>query len=216
MKLTGTARPISTAMALLLLGGSLNFLLVITSVATQTKSSESHYAELVAQVKSGDQSVDFRQLREAYAELPKHPDTSKQKDAMQAALREKRFADAVKHADAVLAANFVDMDAHYVAFVAHRELKEYERADFHRTAFQNLFHSITDSGDGKTPETAFHVIDVHEEYVWLKVKGVGLPKSQSYIHKDGHAYDLLVFDDPETKKEQSVYFNVDIPAKHGV
>jgi hypothetical protein len=60
------------------------------------------------------------------------------------------------------------------------------------------------------------VVDVHEEYVVLRVMGVGLPKSQSNAHKNGHAYDAIVYVDPQTKEQKTIYFNVDIPAKHGL
>ena len=72
------------------------------------------------------------------------------------------------------------------------------------------------SGDGKTPLTAYQVINVHEEYVLLRFLHIGLPKSQSYLHQDGHAYDVITFEDPDSKEEKKMYFNVDIPAKHGL
>jgi hypothetical protein len=185
----------------------------------QAKSKEqSDYEALAERAKSGDQTVDFRQLRIAYSEWAHAgaPDVDPQKKAMTAELNDKDYAKAIKDADAVLAADFVDMDAQFADYVAHRELKETEKADFHKSILQHLLHSITDGRDGKTPETAYQVIEVHEEYVILRFMGVGLPKQQSYLKKDGHSFDAIKFDDPQTKKEQTLYFNVDIPAKHGL
>jgi len=191
-----------------------------SSVLGQEKAKQpDSYEAMVERVKTGDQSVDFRQLRLAYAESPNYgngPDTDPQKKSMTAALNGKDFVTAIKNADAVLAGNYVDMDAHFAEYIAHREMREPERAEFHKFVLQGLLRSITDSGDGKTPETAYQVIEVHEEYVLLNFMGVGLPKSQSYLHKNGHAYDAMTFDDPRSKKERTLYFNVDIPAKHGL
>jgi hypothetical protein len=179
---------------------------------------ESSYEALVERAKNGDQTVDFRQLRIAYSEWAHMgaPGVDPQKKAMLAELKAKDYSKAIKDGDAVLASDFVDMDAHFAEYLAYSELKETEKAEFHKLMLQHLLHSITDSGDGKTPATAYQVIEVHEEYVILRFMGVGLPKSQAYLKKDGHSYDEIKFDDPQTKKEQTLYFNVDIPAKHGL
>lgn len=177
------------------------------------------YEALVERVKRGDQSVDFLELRLAYAESPnysKGTDTDRQKKAMTTALNGKDFASAIKNADIVLASNYVDMDAHYAEYIANNEIGKRELAEFHKFVLQGLLRSITSSGNGKTPETAYQVIEVHEEYVVLRFMGFGFPASQSYLHKNGHAYDEMTIEDPKTKQDEKIYFNVDIPAKHGL
>jgi len=189
------------------------------SSAQDKPKSASNYQTLVERVKKGDQTVNFRELRLAYSEssdFTSGPDTTDQKKAMRQALNNKDFAKAIQNADTVLVSNFVDMDAHFVEYVAYRELKNPERADFHKFVLQNLLKSITASGDGKTPETAFEVIDVDEEYLLLRFMGLGLPKKQSYMHKNGHYYDALTLNNPASTEERVIYFNVDIPAKHGM
>jgi hypothetical protein len=194
--------------------------LCLSNAFAQDKPKEQNiYEALVARAKSGDQTVDFRQMRLAYADSPDYsqrPDTDPQKKAMNAELQGKQYAKAIDDADKVLAANYVDMDAHLVEYIAHRELKDTELAELHKFVLERLLRSITDGADGKTPETAYQVIEVHEEYVLLRFMGVGLPKSQSYLHKDGHAYDEIKFEDPTSKEERTIYFNVDISAKHGL
>lgn len=185
----------------------------------QNGPKETGYEALVNKLKSGDRSVNFRALRLAYADSPASttgPDTDPDKKAMSQALNKNDFAAAIRHADVVLASNYVDMDAHFAEYIACRELKEVDKAEFHKFVLQGLLKSITDSGDGKTPETAYQVIDVHEEYVLLHFMRVALPESQSYLHKNGHAYDEIKFKDPATGKEAVLYFNVDIPAKKGL
>ena len=177
------------------------------------------YEEMVEHVKGGDQTIDFRQLRFAYMDSITYsngPDTEPQKKAMMAALNSKDFSGAIKNADVVLASDFVDMDAHFAEYIAYRELNATDKADFHKFVLQALLKSITDFGDGKTPETAFQVIQVHEEYVLLRFMGVGLPESQSLLRKNGHAYDEIKFKDPKSGQPATLYFNVDIPAKHGL
>lgn len=177
------------------------------------------YEELAARAKKGDKTVDFRELRIAYSDSSDYdnaPDTESQKKAMWAALNSKDFAEAVKNADAVLDGDFVDLDAQFVDYIAYKELNDTDLAALHEFIFRGLLQSITDSGDGKTPETALQVIEVHEEYVVLRTLGLGLPLRQSSIKKGGHSYDALTFQNPQTKQEATLYFNVDIPAKHGL
>jgi hypothetical protein len=183
------------------------------------KKATADYRSLVQRAKTGDQTVNFRDLRLAYMDSEDYergPDTEVQKKAMLAALKEHNFKDALTSAEAVLAGDYADIDAHFVEYVSHRELKATELSDLHHFIFQGLLKSIADSGDGKSPETAFQVIDVHEEYVLLRAMGVGFPKSQSVMKKNGHSYDALTFGDPDTHKDTTLYFNVDIPAKHGL
>src|SRR5258707_3964926 len=155
-----------------------------------SKKATEDYRSLVGRAKGGDQTVSFRDLRLAYMDsddYEKAIDKREQKKAMSTALRDHNFKDAITNAEAVIASNFADIDAHFVEYVSHRELKETEIADLHRFIFQGLLKSITDSGDGKSPETAFQVIEVHEEYVVLKAMGAGFPKAQSLIKKGGHS-----------------------------
>jgi len=140
-------------------------------------------------------------------------DVSKSEDAMTEALNKKDYPEALKNAEAVLESNYVNMDAHFVALVANREMGALDKAQFHRTVFHGLIDSIRSSGDGKSPETAWVVINVHEEYVVLRVLGFR-PRGQSLIQKDGHSYDVMKVKNTEDGTEQTFYFNVDIPFKH--
>src|ERR1039458_6394396 len=122
--------------AILHVGEPMRIRLVITMLAVTmlsawsfcqgTPASKSTYADLVAKVKAGDKSVDFKELRFAYADSPGGPDTDTQKKAMMSALNSKNYADALKNADRVLASDYVDMDAHFAEYIAYRELKDEE------------------------------------------------------------------------------------------
>jgi hypothetical protein len=206
-------------MRVLLFGVLIPALFQLGASSQEAPKNKLSYDALVEKLKSNDKTVDFRELRLAYANSPnmdKGPDTDPQKKAMMAALNSHDFTAALKNADVVLAADYVDMDAHYVEYIANRELKASDPAEFHKFVLQGLLKSITDSNDGKTPETAFQVIEVHEEYVLLHFMGIGLPESQALLHKNGHAYDEIKFKDPKSNEEVTLYFNVDIPAKHGL
>jgi hypothetical protein len=180
------------------------------------QDSPSEYATLLASLKAGNTNIDYGRLRLSYVDSPESKqakDVSKSEKAMIPAINAKDHKEALKNAEIVLANDYVNMDAHFVAFVANRELGATEKAEFHRTVFRGLVDSIIRSGDGKSTEKAWVVINVHEEYVILRVLGLR-PSEQSLLNKDGHAYDEMKVKNVEDGIEQTFYFNVDISMKH--
>jgi hypothetical protein len=199
------AKPI---FALLVVSALLTF-----GIAQDKPKADLAYEALVEKVQRGDKGVDFKQLRLAYADSPaSRPDTDPQKKAMTAALNSKNYPEALKNADVVLAADFIDMDAHFVENVAQRELNNTEQAEFHNFVLHGLLDSIMHSGDGKSEKTAFQVIEVHEEYVILRYMGL-MPSKQSLSKKDGHSYDVMEAVDPKTQEKVTLYFNIDVEMK---
>jgi hypothetical protein len=70
--------------------------------------------------------------------------------------------------------------------------------------------SILDSGDGRTPETAFIVIETGEEYALLGMTGFEVIR-QSLIKSNGHSYDKMEVKHRKTGETAVFFFNVDIP-----
>lgn len=176
----------------------------------------SEYAILLASLKAGHTDIDYARLRISYMDSPEYKaakDTSGPEKAMFGELDKKDYPAALKDAEKVLDSEFVNIDAHYVALVSNREMGAAEKAEFHRTVFHGLIDSILHSGDGKSMEKAWVVINVHEEYVVLRALGFR-PGEQSLMHKDGHSYDVMKVKNTEDGTEQTFYFNVDIPFAH--
>jgi hypothetical protein len=176
----------------------------------------SEYATLLASLKAGNTSIDYTRLRLSYMDSPERKaakDTSNSEKAMFEELDKKDYPAALKDAEAVLESDYVNIDAHFVALVANQEMGAMDKAEFHRTVFRGLINSIRNSGDGKSPETAWVVITVHEEYVILRVLGFR-PSQQSLLSQNGHSYDVMKVKNAEDGTEQTFYFNVDIPFKH--
>jgi hypothetical protein len=191
-------------------------LIVLAALAVGQAAKPSEYTALVAKTNAGDLKVDFKQMRLAYMESPERlqkKDTDKEEDAMLAALDGKDLAAALKNADAVLANEYVNIDAHFVAFVANRDLHNDERAAFHRAVFRGLVDSIIGSGDGKSTKTAMVVISVREEYVVLRVLGL-TPYKQRVLHEGGRDYDVMEVKDKKTGESVTRYFDVTIPFKY--
>lgn len=184
----------------------------VRNSAQTTLPDAKEYAKLLDKLKGGDTKIDFKALRMAYTQTKDYSAygiDGQVRSKMFELLDQKKYAEAVKAAEDVLKTNYVEMNAHFVAWIAHEELKNTEKSAFHKQVFNGLVESILAGADGKTPKTAFTVICVPEEYVILSVLKIRRT-SQSVVNEDGHKYDLLVVTDPETKAEGKIYFNIDI------
>jgi len=76
--------------------------------------------------------------------------------------------------------------------------------------FLGLFSSVLKSGDGKSPETAFVVIAVDEEYSVLETASL-TPVKQALVNHGGSAFDRFEVKLPESEKTATLFFNVDRP-----
>jgi len=176
---------------------------------TPAYAADNAYQALLTAAKRGD-PVDWQALRFAYAESPDFDllgsgaeDARKQ---MYADYRGGDFAGALQQAASVLGHDYVDIDAHMVADLAARKLGDEAQAKLHHDAAIGLLNSIR-TGDGHTPETAYTVITVGEEYAVLRAYGLR-PSQQALISNGGHSYDRLDAIDHDGKTV-TLYFLID-------
>ncbi len=203
---------------------SVLFILVLVSVvafsSTQDppknpaqESSKRSFAVLLDRAKKSDPTLDFKELRMAYTDTTDYSPYGGDRETRQkmfAALNAKEFDSAVESAEKILAKNFVEINAHFVAYVAHRESGRTEKSTFHKFMFDGLVKSITGSGDGKTAETAFVVITTDEEYTLFNILGLR-PAGQALITQDGHSFDRMTATNPKTSETVVYFFNIDKP-----
>ncbi|MEZ0262453.1 MAG: DUF4919 domain-containing protein [Alphaproteobacteria bacterium] len=111
----------------------------------------------------------------------------------------------------LLAQHFAHYRSHLQALdmIDKAKLTRTDRA-FHQKALAGIVSSITTSGDGKTPETAFKVIDPAEENLILKTYFHYQLVSQEFRQKDGHFWDVINYVNPATEAAGTLYFNVDV------
>lgn len=175
--------------------------------------SKPAYDALLERVKKSDKTVDFKELRFAYTETSKYSpyggDRAKRK-TMFDGLDAKQYDKALAAANEILDSNYLDLMAHFGAFVSNRELGNAEKAAYHRFVFDGLMDSIKNSGDGKTQETAFVVISTDEEYVLFNFLGLRV-QSQALLKENGHSFDKMTALNPETRETVVYYFNIDKP-----
>ncbi len=169
------------------------------------------YDAMVAKVKGGDTTVDFRALRFAFAEkTPVEARTAdpKLQAQMLSLLNEKKFKDVVKIADGIHKTTFVDMNSHIMAAMAYQGLADPKKAKYHEAVYLGLVNSILKDADGNTAKTAYHVISIAEEFVLLNALELK-HGTQTVETIDGHNYHVQEATDKATNQAVKVYFNID-------
>ncbi len=181
----------------------------ILSVNALAQSAD--YETLVARIKGGDMTVDFKALRFAFA--AKTPTEARSADPklhgqMLALFNQKKFKDVVKIADGIHKSTFVDMNSHIMAAMAHQGLGDAKMAKFHESVYLGLVNSILKDADGNTPSTAYHVISIAEEYVLLNA--LELKRGTQVVEAvDGHNYHVLTANDKGSNEAVKLYFKLD-------
>ena len=186
--------------------------LALTPLGWPEDQAKTKYQALLAGVQSGDSTVDFAELRLAFAESPEYtwePDSTLRKQ-MYDAFGAKKYSDAIAVAEKALKEDYLDIDAHQVMYLAYKETNDVEKADFHHTIAHGLIQALLGSGDGKTKQTAYTVISVREEYIVLEINELS-PGKQSLVRDKNHTYDVLDAVDPKTNNTVTLYFNIDRP-----
>jgi hypothetical protein len=172
------------------------------------------YTVLVDRLKAADRAVDFTALRRAFTETPAyHGMMMGFYQPLWRTLNARDFEGALKVADRVLQQNYVEPNAHLVAASAHQELGHREQAEFHRFIADGLLRSMTSIGDGRTPETAYQVIDISEEYALFRSMGLTV-KAQSIVGPpadEAPIVDRVVVVVGRTNEERVMFFSVDDP-----
>jgi tetratricopeptide (TPR) repeat protein len=180
-----------------------------SETAAEAQDAEAQYQAMLAAAKANPDAADWQALRFAYADRlssSPYPD-HKSRKAIQAALKAGDWQEALAAANKALDANYVDGDAHMAAMLAYTKLGQPDEAKREQAIAVAIVKSIMKSGDGKSPEQAFVVISVAEEYALLAALQYR-PAQQRLVQTGGHAYDALDTVGPDGAKV-TFYFLID-------
>ena len=172
------------------------------------------YGILLEQVKQSDPNFDFTELRWTYAQTanydPYKVDDSGLEDAMYEAYDNQDYDLALEIADQMLEKNYLLPAPHFIALQSYEKLGDQKNADFHNYFLRGIITSIAKSGDGRSSETAFIIIQFEEEYFMLDI--LGLQNSeQAFSEINGIPYDIFSGIDESTNTPTTVYFDIAIP-----
>ena len=174
------------------------------------KVAHAKYDELAAKVRSGDLNVDWQEMRLA-AEVGGVAGDYDLQDANQKGIKafnDGKFEDSLKIAAEMIAHNIANGDGHFLALISLTHLGRSAEANKEHAMLDAFFGSIMRSGDGKTAKTAWFTVNVHEEYLVIRLLLHMNLKSQSLSSQNGHSYDVMTVTD-DAGKESTLWFNTD-------
>ena len=186
--------------------------LVASPAAAAEPDIENDYGLLLARAKLDPARADFGQLRIAFTKTPAYTAYSMPSDfkEVDAAIQANDLGRARELVDTLLQKNYVRIRSHFFAMIVYGRSGDKERSQYHRAFMDGLFRSIVGSGDGKTAETAFIVIDVEEEYAVIGLSGLKM-LGQALDSGNGRAFDVLTVQEREGAQPMKLYFDITLP-----
>lgn len=88
-----------------------------------------------------------------------------------------------------------------------RKAERTAEASFHGGIAVRMIKSILDTGDGRTPGSAFTVYRVQEEYEVAKMLGAEV-ESQALITRGNRSFDMLTLREAKTQRTARIFFDV--------
>ncbi|MBP5797728.1 MAG: DUF4919 domain-containing protein [Bacteroidales bacterium] len=184
-----------------------------------TKESEFYYPELLRRFQAADTTLSLEQLRHFYYGTATRSDYDPYKRAKIDALREAFEKDTPSKEDWEKAAKEIDKELetdptnirfHWYKQIIYSNLygpDSEKTADAYNQVVM-LLSAVTSTGDGRSKETAFHVINVADEYGIMDICGLS-PTMQSLVKDKGQSYDVMDLKENEYGLK-SMYFNITV------
>lgn len=167
----------------------LTFLMVLQSafVFSQDNKIEipkynDKYSNYVKQLESGKTDIDYVDFRNSFLESQQFSKKGMKYDSLKkqvyVEIRSKNYYDVIKLTKEMLSIDYTSLFAHKYLQQTYKIIGDtINKNKYHDIEF-GLLYSITKSGDGKSCETGWHVIQIEEEYFILNMVGADL-QSQS-------------------------------------
>jgi len=172
----------------------------------------SSYSELLSAAKEHPETADFTALRLAFTTTDAYNPNLSPDPSIGKLFRENKVEAAVEAVGKSLEQNYIKIQTHMMAADVYRKLNLETKVAYHGTWVTGLLRSIFDSGNGRSFETAFVVIETGEEYALLGVLGAQLTR-QSLVQHDRHQFDVMDVTNAKTGQALRMYFNIDTPMK---
>ncbi|MBI5324986.1 MAG: DUF4919 domain-containing protein [Ignavibacteriae bacterium] len=193
---------------------TLLFILNINLSAIQTKKPDlkklPKYESLLKKVLKGSKEINFFDLRMSFTQSknykPANPELDSVRKKMIQNLNSKEYEQAIILADSILKQEFIDMYAHYTCYYAYTALGDSSKAFYHEFLMDRLLNSVVESGDGKTKESAFLIINSNEEYFLIYIYKLKVT-DKSFTNLNGEPIDVFKAVDSETNDSFELYFN---------
>ncbi|MBI5929007.1 MAG: DUF4919 domain-containing protein [Chloroflexi bacterium] len=170
-----------------------------------------NFAELLAAAERDPHGTDFVQLRHAYvADSTYQPASHLSQAKLQGMTNNVQDVDELAlRCQKLLESNPMDLEIRLMLDFAYSELEQHDLAARQHTFVSKMLDAIWNHGDGKSFETAWHVVSVAEEYTLLSIMGYQMQR-QDLMEQAGRWYDVLTCTSRKNANTGPVTFYFDI------
>ncbi len=139
------------------------------------KRATTSYEEYVELLKAGNTDINYTDFRDCYHATPliveKREFEAQLKEQLNKDMEQGLIDEALATLGMLLELDYTEISTHLVTAGCQQKKGNLEREGIHQEIAIGLLESILSSGDGKTPETAWQIIQMPEEYIVLRVLG---------------------------------------------
>jgi len=170
------------------------------------------YEALIVRAKQDPAHADFSELRWAFTRSDQYdPNEANEDDrTLEEAVEAQDWPRAREVVDRLLQRGYVRLWLHAYAGVISERLGDAAGVERHAEFCRGLMTSIMESGDGRTPDTAFRVVSVEEERTALTLCNLELLQ-QVLIDEGGRYFDRVTVQGPDDAEAFDLFFDVSIP-----
>jgi hypothetical protein len=185
-----------------------------TVMGPDTEVQAYRYDKQVQQYIDGTEKPDLAVLRDEYVttEYYRPWDTTGVLQQMKTSDEKRDWISVAKLAEQNVSRYFVNIEFHYLAMKANKNLGNNDKYLWHRKMLYDIVQEIMSRGNGKSLETAYRVISVSEEFVIMNFLGLRYSDQLAFPF-EGHYYEQFLVEPNEFYNGRQIYFNVDIPMK---
>lgn len=173
------------------------------------QSDTSYYAVVINGLAGSGmlpEEIDFTRFRRSCFERGIPAPDAERATAFRTAIAEERWAHAALLGSDALSENFVDIRAHVYTAISHKRQGDLEQHRAHMFFASGMIHSIIDGHKGTSPDDAYHVYYVSNEYAVLEYLELRLEQQSLVTHGD-RSYDRMTCRNAEGS-EVVLYFDI--------
>ena len=178
------------------------------SSAVAIPGYDDKYSKLVKQLEAGQTNINYTEFRESFLQSEQFTALNKQKPdlatlrkEMHGLMKKSNYAEIIDVAKKMLSIDYTDMEAHKILQQTYKLLGDTANKNKYHDIEFGLLNSIVKSGDGKTCQTAWPVIQVTEEYFILNMIGAKVLKQS--VDNTGGLCDKM---EVQTDRGKQVYY----------
>ena len=180
----------------------------VTNISTNV---DKNFLALQERANIDDVTLSYTELRQAFTQSsfyqPYGSDERKRVEQNFKLFANSQYELCLQSAKELLNENFISLGGHYVTVICAKALELEEKAYLHEEILEGLLDSISSSGDGQSPDSAYVVYTTEELYTFLQLNGLSV-NGQEIINENNKVYESMQLSANDSEEEFTLFFDI--------